>query len=285
MSMINGVAKKYDGTAIDYVSIFNWIDGTCVAQIKPDALGQWEYVYTGNLYPVGITYVADGCKPITHGAYELLSDDPYFTDVDLLLIADTDVNSYKDWSINNRAVNKAGQLSIAQLNSKAVFKFQGNYNTGGRFNPVISTLGIADFTIEWWGAPSTSTSGGARFFELSAPNAGSNRTYYITLINSNISGSVAVNETVIVNPPPLEDNELDLHHYCLMRKNGVTQVYINGASVGSSSQVFDIAYNSLMIGAAADTDGGLNGYIQQFRVTKLARYTDSGFTPDADFER
>lgn len=70
MSKLEGVAKKFDGTAIDYVSIFNWSDGKCIAQVKPDASGSWEYEYFDNLN-VGIAYVADGCEPITHGPYSL----------------------------------------------------------------------------------------------------------------------------------------------------------------------------------------------------------------------
>lgn len=72
MSVINGVAKKYDGTAIDYVSIFNWSDGKCIVQVIPDSTGAWEYEYFANL-SVGIAYVADGCEPITHGPYLLES--------------------------------------------------------------------------------------------------------------------------------------------------------------------------------------------------------------------
>lgn len=66
---ITGRAKKFDGTAIDYVSIFNWVDGACIAQVVPDASGNWQYSYNRDL-EVGLTYVADGCEPITHGAYD-----------------------------------------------------------------------------------------------------------------------------------------------------------------------------------------------------------------------
>ena len=71
MSAISGVAKKYDGTAIDYVSIFNWDDGKCIAQVIPNASGAWSYSYTKKM-KVGIAYIADGCEPITHGAYDLV---------------------------------------------------------------------------------------------------------------------------------------------------------------------------------------------------------------------
>lgn len=71
MSRIEGRAKKHDGTAIDYVSIFNWIDGKCIAQVKPNDLGAWKYDYFVDLN-IGITYIADGCEPVTHGPYQML---------------------------------------------------------------------------------------------------------------------------------------------------------------------------------------------------------------------
>lgn len=71
MATINGRAKRYDGTAIDYVSIFQWKTGKCLAQIKPDSAGNWSFDYDTNLI-VGVTYIADGCEPLTHGSYEFV---------------------------------------------------------------------------------------------------------------------------------------------------------------------------------------------------------------------
>lgn len=68
MTWLRGKAKKYDGSPIDYVSIFNWPTGKCIAQVQPDEMGNWKYDYYADLN-IGITYVADGCEPITHGAY------------------------------------------------------------------------------------------------------------------------------------------------------------------------------------------------------------------------
>ena len=73
MSRITGKAKRFDGTAIDYVSIFRWDNGRCIAQVKPDTLGNWSFKYADNM-EVGITYVANGCEPITHGKYPLTLD-------------------------------------------------------------------------------------------------------------------------------------------------------------------------------------------------------------------
>lgn len=69
MSRIDGRAKKYNGGAIDYVMLFNWSTGSIIGTAKPDASGNWKYYYFSNLN-CGITYVANGCEPITHGAYQ-----------------------------------------------------------------------------------------------------------------------------------------------------------------------------------------------------------------------
>lgn len=68
MSVIEGKAKKYDGTAIDYLLFFDWFTGECLGKSVPDAAGGWQYEYFSDLN-IGITYVADGCEPITHGPY------------------------------------------------------------------------------------------------------------------------------------------------------------------------------------------------------------------------
>lgn len=68
MSTLQGNAKRYNGTPIDYVLIFDWATGAFIGKSIPDATGVWSFEYTANLL-CGITYVADGCEPITHGAY------------------------------------------------------------------------------------------------------------------------------------------------------------------------------------------------------------------------
>ena len=285
MSVISGVAKKYDGTAIDYVSIFNWEDGKCIAQIKPDSLGKWEYSYTGNLGDVGITYVADGCKPITYGAYNIASDDPYFANVDLLLIADTEQNSYKDWSLNARNVTKQYQVSIQQLEGKPAFKFAGadifaNNRINGRIITSIAPLGTIDYTLEFWGAQTAATQGGARFFEIGT--ADSNRTMFLARWEE-FNGAVYINNNDIGGVITLEPRDSILRHYAIIRKSGVTGFYINGVLQFSSSATFNINQTNLTLGTAWPFNGALQGYIQQFRVTKLARYDINNFVPDTVF--
>lgn len=71
MSKIEGKAKRYDGTPVDYVLIFDWLTGSFISKRVPDAAGNWSYDYFADL-DCGITYVANGCEPITHGAYQFV---------------------------------------------------------------------------------------------------------------------------------------------------------------------------------------------------------------------
>lgn len=73
MSKITGRAKKHDGTPVDYVMLFNWNDGSFVGTTNPDNAGNWTYNHQSDLN-CGITYVSDGCEPITHGSYQFLAD-------------------------------------------------------------------------------------------------------------------------------------------------------------------------------------------------------------------
>jgi len=73
MSTLQGNAKKYNGAAIDYVLIFDWATGAYIGTANPDVSGVWRFDYFNDLH-CGITYVADGCEPITHGAYNFIAE-------------------------------------------------------------------------------------------------------------------------------------------------------------------------------------------------------------------
>ena len=70
-------------------------------------------------------------------------------------------------------------------------------------------------------------------------------------------------------------------HFAVVRKSGVFSLYINGVSVFSEAIVLNISGTNAAIGAYYDSTSCLNGYIDEFRVTKgIARYT-SNFVPQS----
>src|SRR5690554_5007338 len=65
---ISGNATTAEGLPADFVRIFNWPTGALSAVVTPDQSGNWSYqpLSSGDY---GITYMANGCQPITHGPY------------------------------------------------------------------------------------------------------------------------------------------------------------------------------------------------------------------------
>ena len=76
------------------------------------------------------------------------------------------------------------------------------------------------------------------------------------------------------------------HHIAVSRSSGVTKIYVDGSSIASYSSTINFSLsNPFVIGYAYSNGSGaasIQGYIQDFRVTKAyARYT-TNFTPPAE---
>jgi hypothetical protein len=69
------------------------------------------------------------------------------------------------------------------------------------------------------------------------------------------------------------------HHIAIARYNGAFTLYINGAVAGSAADATDFQPARIVLGQTMNaTTHGLDGWMDQFRVSKVARYT-SAFTP------
>ena len=75
------------------------------------------------------------------------------------------------------------------------------------------------------------------------------------------------------------------HHFALVYNNGTYNLYVDGTSVGSQANSsvlstlngFAVSLN-YYIASRANIDSWVNGYIDDFRITRYARYT-ANFTP------
>lgn len=213
-----------------------------------------------------------------------VAGDPYFSSVDLLIVADTEQNSYQDWSNNKHVVTKIRTVSIKNLEGKPVFLFEGNaedrYNdVNGVLQTFVSPLGVGDFTLECWGAYTPTSKSNARLYELGEID--SERVSIIPKTGSS-SGGVFMGGSIIgyINE---NYNDSILRHFCLMRKNGITSYSVNGSLIFESSAIKNITAQYLIIGAEYCISSPLQGYVQQLRITKAARYDSRGFEPDLVF--
>lgn len=144
MSKIRGKAKRYDGAPIDYVSLFNWSDGKCIAQVVPDLAGNWVYDYFKDLN-IGITYVSNGCEPITHGAYDFAYQFNPLDDALLHYDFNGDVLDKSASNLNGVKTGVAKFVSGRKSGTQALEFIAGCVRT-----PVALPINSEKLTISFW---------------------------------------------------------------------------------------------------------------------------------------
>jgi hypothetical protein len=206
--------------------------------------------------------------------------DPYYNYTSLLLHMDgTNAStSFVDSGPNALAVTVNGDAKISTSQSKfggasAYFDGTGDYliaPSGTQFN-----YGTGDFTWEFWfnatSLPSTnymldhSTSGNGgtihyyngilRYYNTTV---GTGSVLYTAGFGSAVAGS--------------------WYHLAASRSNGTTRLFKDGVLITSASDAHNYPANRVVIGASGAITVPFNGYIDDFRISKYARYT-SAFTP------
>ena len=216
--------------------------------------------------------------------------DPYYSAVSLLLSMDGTNGSttFTDSSLNGLTVTAVGNAQISTTQSKyggASAYFDGAGDAVQiPFNAALD-LTSGDFTIEGWvyfnavsGTPTiitpfgTGTTFGGWVIVL---DSSSRLTFYLsTAANTwNLATNVLFSATAVVTGT--------WYHFALVRNGSAFTPYLNGIA-GTTFTSSSTLYNNsrpLKIGAEKDSNSfPLNGYIDDLRVTKYARYTSS-FTP------
>ena len=225
------------------------------------------------------------------------NQDPYVNNVSLML----DGESLTDKSQNNFTVTNS---SVAVSSAEVKYGTSSLYFNGASYLSIPDStafgFGTGDFTIEFWlklGAAITATSGDASFRSIvNKYSAGSNGTedaFYVFL--NNAAGTMQFNIGFVSNTTASNfafnitgvDTSLNSvwNHVAVVRSSGSLKVYFNGTQIGTT-QTYSSSINQgtlpLLVGARtyAPIDLYLNGYIDDLRITKAARYT-ANFTPPA----
>ena len=198
----------------------------------------------------------------------------------LLHAEDFTDSSYQNMGISSYNVTlstsdkKFGTTSFFFNGSNAYITFpQGTINWGS-----------GDFTIEWWENCSTFTNNGTRFCsERGSPGycgiflgySTGNSTYATTNTSSwnLINGANMIYYTANT-----------WVHWAFVRKNGVLHSYRNGVLYQSAScaGVLHQDNNRLMqLGTYNSGSNSFGGFIDEFRISDIARY-DGNFTPPSE---
>lgn len=213
------------------------------------------------------------------------TDDALFSSVDLLLKASS--LAFKDLSTSNKTITKAYQIYVVP-NKKlddgwVVLDGSNDYVTA-----TISALNTSDFTIEAFifdegyilsgtffalGVEGTNGSLGFR----RGASASSVGEIMLTLYSASLGSNVAyISKSIVAST---------MKHLCLMRKNGIFYLFVDGVLQGSdnSNTAYNVTSNVLYIGGFPSS-GKNKLAISSFRLTKIARYSEMGFTvPDKKF--
>lgn len=208
--------------------------------------------------------------------------DPLWSQVSLLLKFDgmNGSTTFTDSSSNALTVTANGNAQISTAQSKfggasGYFDGDGDFLTipnNGAFD-----FGVGDFTIELWARVADTDQIRVPFnFGVGNANAG--------ISTSGLPDfSRAFEALICASATPIVTGEWQHHAY--VRSAGVVSIYIDGVSVASGADTED--YSS-----TGDIEiGGINalsffhkGFLDEFRVTKAARYTGSSFAvPTAAF--
>jgi hypothetical protein len=205
-----------------------------------------------------------------------------------LLLLGSNAGIYDATAKNDIITVGNAQVSSTQIKygtGAMYFDGTGDYINCG-YSPQFD-FGTGDFTVECW-VYTTSYATAQGLFEsrVKADVVEANRLIISILVTSgypqlyNASNDVAVISTIAI---PLNT----WTHVACTRNSGTARVFVNG-QVGATNASFTTNFlvNKLVIGAWIQVSGGgvynrnfINGYIDDYRITKgIARYT-AAFTP------
>lgn len=275
MSVTKGVAKKFDGTAIDYVSIFNWSDGKCIAQITPDAAGKWAHSEVVDAVR-GITYVANGCEPITHGAYTIVG----FDDTKKLLYHSFDSITP---SVNDSAFTLHGGASIDTTTSKyGAGSLKVNAANQYALSSPIAAIGLDDYCFEFF-VKTSKRSGSITFFDS---RFGGNSSGLSLQSGGGTALGVYANGTYIVPFDSVPFDATNWLHVAITRYEGLLKLFVDGVKKAEVIDNTNYLSSQVMIGNNVNAIDRhfVGGHIDEFAVSKGdARYIRDFIPPAKSF--
>ena len=157
--------------------------------------------------------------------------------------------------------------------ASAEFDGTGDYL---RLEPTtLQALGSGNFTVE---------------FFLRATNVATTQVFIDFRNNSNTNTALAVyvsslfkfyagTSEIIIGA--ISNNTW--HHIAIVRNGSTITSYIDGTAGGTESNTNNLTCEKLTIGANWNTDYPMTGYIDEFRITKSARYTSNFTAPTKEF--
>ena len=218
-----------------------------------------------------------------------LQPDPNFAGVVMLLHMDEPAGSLIPVDVKGNTILRRGNPVINAAVALAANNVLDMTAAGSYLSIACAGLafGTADFTIEgfhrWTVASSSSLSKGILNIGPLADGFGEYRTSIAINMRPNdqkweiyAGGGITVGTAVAQVGVK--------YHYALVRKSGVTTLYVNGVAAITLADTYNYTATNMVLGALYTADHVGLGYHDEVRVTKgVARYNGNFTPPDGKF--
>jgi len=193
--------------------------------------------------------------------------------------------SAPNYSAGTAALTGGAALSSAQSKFGGSSLLVTGANDYALVQDSVALKFTGDFTIEYFAYLNASSNG---MVYSKGPTTSRIQVYQGNLVvysDQSVSGTPLVSSAagkIILN---------QMQHHAIVKQGNVWTIYIDGQSVGtvtSAGQTLGNNTNSAYLGNYAALGFPLNGYLDEFRISNVARYTGnftppaSAFTPDAN---
>jgi len=144
-------------------------------------------------------------------------------------------------------------------------------------------FGTGNFTIEFWAWKSANGSAGYDTV-ISVATSGNASGGFILELSSNRGFGLAYDSTFAISSN-FNPNDSTWHHYAIVRNGSTFALYKDGTQLTTATLTPTLGINGdAFVGSAVNSSTvNFNGYIDDLRVSKFARYTTSFTAPTAAF--
>lgn len=179
------------------------------------------------------------------------------------------------------SVSYLGGSSLRFNGTNDWFAVGNSYNITGFNNPVLY-FGNSDWTFECWVYFNVVT-GNQTIVDFRPAGTASTANYIVLQLISGVLNYYTATITAITGPTLVATT---WYHVSVSRQFGKTRLFVNGVQYGqeyTDAQTYTVGLNRPIFGTDYSSANWLNGYIDEIRITKYARYAGQYTVPAAEF--
>lgn len=178
------------------------------------------------------------------------------------------------------AVTYLGAKSLRFNGSNDWFASAQIYNISGFNNPIFY-FGTSDWTVEFWVYFSVVT-GNQTLIDFRPSGTAATSNYIVLQLISGVLNYYTNAVTAIAGPTLVTTT---WYHVAISRQFGKTRMFVNGVQQGqdyTDTQTYTVGLSRPVFGTDYSTANFMNGYMDEIRITRYARYAGQFTAPTAE---